>query len=92
MLSNDIQIDPIVRCARAAKKLCKITNASCPIKSLFSHSLLRVTKFSMLSTCAQFSADQNRGLHEQIALTLVEMCLFLSLCKIGHNVVWGKEG
>ena len=90
MLSNDIRIDPIVRCARAAKKLCKITNASCPIISLFPHSLLRVTKFSMLSTCAQFSADQNGG--EQIALTLVEMCLFLSLCKIGHNVVWGKEG
>ena len=47
----------------------KNTNAF-SIKSQFTHSLLWVTKFSMLST----SADQNGDLVEQIALTLMEIC------------------
>ena len=58
------------------QKLCNIANTPFPIKSLSPHSLLWVKKFSMLPTCAQFAADQNGGLHEQIALTLVEICVY----------------
>jgi len=49
-------------------------------------------QFSMLSTCAEFSADQNGGFPQANSINLGDMCLFVSLCKISHIVLWGKEG
>ena len=58
---NDIRVDPIVRCARAAKIMQK-REARFPVRSPFTHLLLWVTNFSMVFTFAQLFADQNGGL------------------------------
>ena len=57
------------------QKLCNYANALFPVKRPFIYSLLRVTKFSMLFTYAEFSADQNGGFGKPTALTLAEICV-----------------
>ena len=51
------------------------------VKRPFIYSLLWVTKFSMLSTCAEFSAHQNGGFPQANSINLGDVCLFVSLCK-----------
>ena len=80
MLSNDTQVDPIVCYARAAK-LSNKAKEPFPVKTPFTCSLLWVTKFSMQSTCAYFSADQNGGLGEQIALNNSIWWRYVSISK-----------
>ena len=55
---NDMRVDPIVPCARAARIMQK-REVPFPVKSPFTHLLLWVTNFSMVFTFAQLSADQN---------------------------------
>ena len=74
------------------QKLCNKANKPFPVKSPFTCSLLWVTNFQCNLLVHNFQLIKMEfRLGNSINLD-GDVCLFLSLYRISHNVLWGKEG